>query len=306
VADIIRAGIIGLDTSHVRVFTEAWNRKDAPGHVPGVQVAAAFPSFSPDLDKSAGRVEDYKKILSGLGVTMVASIAELAGQVDAILIESVDGRRHLPELRALVDSKGAAGKPVFIDKPMAASLADAKEMVRLVREHEVPCFSASSLRFEPNVQAFIADNLHGKVQGCDAFSPAHLEKTNPGFFWYGIHGVEILYTVMGPGCRSVRCTSTPHVDVAVGVWKDGRIGTMRGLREKQRAEYGAFVLCEKGYRHVASETKNLYDGLIRAITKFFQTKKSPMPVEECLEVCAFCQAAWESSQKDCGDVKIEI
>ncbi len=304
----IRAGIIGMDTSHVRAFTELWHKPDAPGHVEGVRVVAAYPSFSPDLpEKSADRVEGYRKVLSEThGVKMAASIAELVEQVDAILIESVDGRRHLPELKAVVAARGGKDKPVFIDKPFAASLADAKEMARIIRENGMACFSSSSLRFEPNLQKFLLDKAQGKIQGCDAFSGASLEKTNPGFFWYGIHGVEILYTVMGRGCKTVRCSSTPAVDVAVGVWSDGRIGTMRGIREG-RAEYGAFVLCEKGYTHVRNEPgSNVYVGLIREITKFFQSRKSPVPIEDTLEICAFCQAAWESSQADCGDIKIGV
>src|SRR5262249_127772 len=159
-----------------------------------------------------------------------SSIAELVEQVDAILIESVDGRRHLPELKEVVAARGGGQKPIFVDKPFAASLADAKEMVRLIRENQVRCFSSSSLRFEPNLKKFLEEKCGwGSVEGCDVYSPASLEKTNPGFFWYGIHGVEMLYTIMGRGCKTVRCSSAEAVDMAVGAWSDGRIGTMRGI-----------------------------------------------------------------------------
>src|SRR5437870_13863984 len=92
-ADVIRAGIIGLDTSHVRAFTEGWNGEAAGEHIPGVRVIAAYPSFSSDVQSSASRIEEYKRVLTDkYSVKMTSSIAELVEQVDAILIESVDGR----------------------------------------------------------------------------------------------------------------------------------------------------------------------------------------------------------------------
>lgn len=308
--------MIGLDTSHCVAFTQAMNDEKAVGYVPGAQVAAAYPSFSKDIESSVNRVEGYKNTLAEkYGVKMVASIRELVEQVDAILLESVDGRRHLPELREVVEAirqrnaaaAASASKtlPVFIDKPFAASLADAKEMVRIVRENKIPCFSSSALRYEANLQKFLAEkDKLGKVQGCDAYSPAHLEKTNPGFFWYGIHGTEILYTIMGRGCRTVRCASTPAGDVAVGVWADGRIGTMRGIREGKNG-YGAVVICEKGIRSVEYDGKvSFYPRLVGEIVKFFQTGQPPVPLEDTLEICAFIDAALRSSQEKCGDVPL--
>src|SRR5688572_6126746 len=203
--DVIRVGMIGMDTSHCRVFTEMFHDEKAEGHVPGVRVVAAYPTSSPDLEKSAGSVESYKKILSEKwGVKIVGSFAELIAQnVDAFMIESVDGRRHLAELKAIA----GAGKPVYIDKPLAANLEEAKEIAKILQEQKIPCFSSSALRFDPAFQKFLEEkDKHGKVLGCDAYSPANLEKTNPGLFWYGVHGVEILFTLMGRGCKTVRCS----------------------------------------------------------------------------------------------------
>ena len=304
-ADIIRAGMIGMDTSHCRVFTEMFHDKKAEGHVPGVRVVAAYPTISPDIEKSAAGVESYKKILSEKwGVKMVGSVAELIDQnVDVFMIESVDGRRHLPEFKSIV----ATGKPVYIEKPLAASVADAKEISKIVKETKIPCMNGSALRYDPAFQKFLAEpDKHGKVIGCDAYSPAHLEKTNPGLFWYGVHGVEILFTIMGRGCKSVRCTSTPDSDLAIGVWDDGRIGSMRGIRAGQ-PDFGASVLCEKGMFDLPRDVKTpIYAGLLRAMVEFFKTKKSPVSVEEEVEICAFMEAAYRSAQKDCDEIKIEL
>lgn len=295
-SDVIKAGIIGCDTSHVPAFTETFNNEKAKEHVPGVKVVAAYPSFSEDIASSKDRVKGYTDSLRDkYGVKITESIDELVKMVDAVFIESVDGRRHLKELQAVVKASDRAKRPpVFIDKPFAASLADAKEMVRLIKAENVPCFSSSSLRYYRNIQAFVKNASHGRVMGCDAFSPATLESTNPGFFWYGVHGVEILYTIMGPGCQSVRCTSTKDVDFAVGLWKDGRVGTMRGRRIPPN-EYGAMAYAEKGIVCLTGE-KHTYIPLAEQIAEFFRTRKSPVPIEETLEIMAFIDAALTSSK----------
>src|SRR5579862_9269213 len=197
----IRVGIIGLDTSHVEAFTHLLNDANAAGHVPGAKVVAAFKGGSPDVEASATRVDKFTKTLQEKwGVELVDSIEALCSKVDAVLLESVDGRPHLAQARPVF----AAKKRVFIDKPLAGSYRDGVEIARLAKESGTPFFSASAVRFYDSITKTKEDPAIGRVQGCDAFSPASLEPHHPDLFWYGIHGVEALYTVMGPGCQSVR------------------------------------------------------------------------------------------------------
>jgi len=301
-AETIRIGIVGCDTSHVTAFTKLLHDQSDPHHVAGATVVAAYPSFSDDMEKSKSRVEGFKKELQEKWqVKMCDSIGELVEQVDAILLESVDGRRHLPELRQIVP----AGKPVFIDKPFAASLADAKEMVRLLTSSGVPAWSSSSLRYEPNLEAFLAAESHGKVVGADTYGPAALDPTNPGWYWYGIHAVEMLYRILGPGCAEVRCYSTDGCDVAIGQWADGRVGVVRGIRQGH-SDFGATIYCENA---IGTTTRNrdiaLYAPLIQKIMEFFRTGVAPVPLEETLEIMAFIEAALESSKADGKPAKID-
>ncbi|MEN6479112.1 MAG: Gfo/Idh/MocA family oxidoreductase [Anaerolineales bacterium] len=283
----LRIGVIGLDTSHVPAFARLLNDPSDPFHVPGGRVVAAVPTFSPDVVSSASRVDGFVHETEALGVEMVDDILSLLARVDAVLLESVDGRRHLPEVRPVL----AAGKPVFIDKPLAHNYADAATIVRLAQDAGCPLFSASSLRYDANIAALKADATLGAVVGCDAFSPATLEPTNPGFFWYGVHGVETLYTFLGAGCERVYAHHTADADLVVGFWADGRLGSVRGTRTGEHG-YGVTVF---GANHTGqtqySTTVPLYAQLMRQIIPFFQTGIAPVPIEETLEMMAFMQAA---------------
>lgn len=281
----VRLGMIGLDTSHVTAFTQMLNDPSRPDHVPGARVVAAFKGGSPDVEASATRVDKFTaELQEKWGVELVGSIAELCRRVDAVLLESVDGRPHLAQIRPVL----AARKPVFIDKPFTASLKDAKEIVRLARQHNVPFFSSSSLRFAEEIQAARSDARIGDLLGAMTWSPMSLEPHHPDLFWYGIHGVETLYTLMGPGCETVTRTNTKDAEVVTGKWRDGRIGTFRGLLTGAKP-YGAVVFGSKGVLPI--EPKTGYRGLVVEIVKFFQTGVPPVAPEETLEIIAFMEAA---------------
>jgi len=290
----LRLGVVGLDTSHATAFTEILNDSSAKGHVPGAKVVAAFRGGSPDIESSWSRVEGYTKVLQEkFGVTLYDTVEELCRHVDAVLIESVDGRPHLAQARPVI----AAGKPLYVDKPMAGSLADVREIFRLAAEARVPIFSASSLRFATNTLAARAGAV-GTVTNAVTSSPAHLEKTHPDLFWYGIHGVESLFTVMGTGCETVRrgTNAAGGIEV-VGRWSDGRIGTFSE---------------GKGYSGTAQGTRGTlevgqFDGyapLVAAIVEFFRTGVAPVKPNETLEIFTFMEAADESKRRGGAEVRL--
>ena len=290
----LRVGIIGFDTSHVPAFCRVLNDAQDPWYVPGAKVTCGYASFSPDLQASYSRVEGFKRdVTDKYGVTLVDSVEALVAQVDAVLLESVDGRRHLAEARPVI----AAGKPLFVDKPMAASYRDAAEIARLAQAAGCPVFSSSSLRYDANILAVKNDPELGKVLACDAFSPAHLDPTNPGLFWYGVHGVEILYTFMGAGCAKLVCQSSDAYDLVTAEWSDGRTGTLRGIRAGS-GNYGATVFGEKKVAQAMySTTIPIYSQLLKEIVAFFQTGRPPVAMAETLEIMAFMQAALVSAHE---------
>ncbi len=180
-AEMLRAGMIGLDTSHCGAFAKIF--KENPDW--GVKVAVAYPSYSPDLESSASRIEQYKKAMTEEhGVKLTESIDELLEQSDVVMIESVDGRRHLKELRAVAPS----GKPTFIDKPFAASWRRQGDG-QVIKAAHLPCFSGRAA-----VRLGLRDAWREgqEVRQIIAWTPTagSPDRTNLGLFWYGIHGVR--------------------------------------------------------------------------------------------------------------------
>lgn len=294
----LRLGMIGLDTSHVTAFTGILNDPANKNHIPGAKVVAAFKGGSPDLPSSADRVEGFTKTLTEkYGVKLYDSIEAMCRDVDAVLLESVDGRPHLAQARPVI----AAKKPLFIDKPVAGSLRDAIEIFRLAKEANVPVFSSSSLRYYPGLVELKSNPALGEIRGALSTGPCSLEKSHPDLFWYGVHAAEALYTVMGTGCETVTRTSTPGTDIVTGVWKGGRVGIFRGIRDGS-APYRVTAYGSKAV--VDQKPGGDYSGLLREIVKFFQSGVPPVPAEETLELFAFMEAADESKRQGGAPVKI--
>ncbi len=279
-----RVGLIGLDTSHAPAFARTLNARNASAEdYRGFRVVAAYPRGSRDIESAVSRAAGYVRDMREMNIEIVDSIPALLKKVDFVLLESNDGRVHLEQALPVI----AAGKPLFIDKPMAASLADVIAIFDAAAAKRVPVFSASSLRWIPRALE-LRDGAQGAVEGADAFSWSSLEPTHPDLYWYGIHGVEILYTVMGTGCVSVVRFQTEDTEFCVGAWAGGRIGTFRGLRTSEHS-YGGTVFAEKKIEYLPMESG--YDPLVKAIAAFFSTGRPPVPPDETIEIYAFMTAA---------------
>jgi len=283
----LRVGIIGTDTSHVPAFTQQFRSHPEWR----MKVVAAFKGGSPDLPTSADRVEGFARtIQEKYGVQIVGSIDELLAKVDAVLLESVDGRPHLAQVTPVLK----AGKRVFIDKPLAASLDDARKIVQLSKETGTPFFSCSSYRFHPDVPRLRDDPGVGKVTKVQASSPFSKLEFHPDLYFYGIHGVEALYAVMGRGCVSVSRKTENGADITTGQWKDGRVGVYYGPAKGEKVP----VLRVWGATDsIEARGEGGYEGLVRAIAEFFQTGRVPVDPAETLEIFEFMTAAQLSKER---------
>lgn len=284
-----KIGIIGLDTSHSTAFTKLLNGDDKKTEYKDFKIVAAYPYGSKTIKSSYDRIPGYIEEVEKYGVEIVNSIEELLSKVDYVMLETNDGNVHLEQAEEIFK----AGKIVFIDKPIGANLAQAIAIFELANKYDVPVFTSSALRFSEKTLKIRAGDF-GKVLGADCYSPAHLEPSHSDLTWYGIHGVETLFTVMGTGCKSVNRMSAEGTDVVVGLWEDGRIGTFRGIREG-KAGYGGTALTSKGIEPVGG-----YDGygpLLDEILKFFETRVAPVSEKETLEIFTFMEASNESKRQ---------
>ncbi|HXD85563.1 MAG TPA: Gfo/Idh/MocA family oxidoreductase [Urbifossiella sp.] len=313
-AEPIRVGIIGLDNYQAVAFTQLFHDPKATGDLAGLKVVAAFPAGSPDIADSVRDVPRWEKDIQTFGVAIAKSPEEVLKQVDAVMVMSVDGRAHLEQLKAVFK----AGKPVYVGRPLAASLTDVVEIFRLAKESKTPIFSCSQHRFSPGFTGMRNHPEVGNVLGADVYGGCPREPHHPDLVWHGVHGIETLYTIMGPGCVSVSRAATDSADVVTGVWKDGRVGTFRGIR-KGALKYSATVFGSKGvstagiYGHgvpvkgiVPTNDRYMgYEGTAREIAKFFKTRTPPVRAEETTEMFAFMAAAEESKRQNGAVVKLE-
>jgi predicted dehydrogenase len=296
---MIRLGIVDFDTSHVVEFTKRLHRLGVPDEqvVDGARVVVGCPGKS---DIMPERIGPYAEQMREFGVELVDQPEEMIGRVDGVLIESQEGAAHLGRARLFLE----AGLPVFIDKPFTNSVHDAMEIARLSAAHNAPVFSSSSLRFVPELLALVEEREGlGAVVGAETWAPASLHPRNPGLFHYGIHGVEPLYTAMGPGCREVWCAFDPGGEMVMGRWDGGRIGAIRGIRTGAAA-YGMTVFGEKAVRTFPLDTRFIYRELLKQIVKFFETGRPPVPLSVTVEIVAFIEAALHSANQN-GD-RVEL
>lgn len=295
--DPVKVGIIGLDTSHSPAFARLINSSGGEGILAEYEVVAAYPYGSRTIESSYERIPGYIDDVEALGVEIVTSIDDLLSRVDVVLLETNDGKPHREQALQVI----AAGKPLFVDKPVAASLEDVVAIYDAAEKAGVPLFSSSSLRYMSNAQD-VRNGSIGTVHGAFAYSPAHLEPSHTDFYWYGIHGVETLFTVMGTGCEVVVRMHADGADAATCTWDDGRIATFYGMRNGATG-YGGTAFGSEGIASLGPYEG--YEALVRAILEFFDAGIAPVDAAETLEIYAFMTAADESKRLGGAPVRID-
>ncbi len=296
---MIKLGMLDFDTSHVVEFAKRLNHKGIAEDqwVEGAQVVVACPGESQIMPE---RIPGHKKAIAELGIPLVDKPEDMIGKVDGMLIESQEGGVHWRRARPFLE----VGLPCYVDKPFTCGVADARKLVDLAEKKKVPIFSASSLRYAPELVQFMADAKHGKILGALSYGPASLHDRNPGLYHYGIHAVEVLYTLIGPGCERLTGTHEKDVDVVTGQWKDGRVASVRGIRSG-KSDYGCVVFTEKGVQPLALDTGNIYRELLKKIVEMFVSGKAPLDIRVTVEIVAFIEAALKSAHNHGAGEKVE-
>lgn len=312
-AEPVRVGVLGIDNYQSLAFTQVWHKppEDNPDAC-GLKVVAAWRGGSPDIKETLVDVGRWEPRLIEYGVSMEDSIDAVLKKCDAVMIMTIDGRAHLK----LAEHALKAHKPTYIGRPMAASLEDVIAIFDLAEKYDTPIFSCSQHRYSPG---FIGMRNHpevGEVIGCNVFGGCPTVEHHPDLFWHAVHSIETLYTIMRPGAVTVTRARTDDAELITGVWKDGRIGSYRGIR-RGALKYSATVFGDKGvapagiYGYPApvkgvvpkSRYKG-YENVATEIAKFYKTGKLPIEPSETIEMFGFMEAAHESHRR--GGVPVRI
>lgn len=297
---MIRLGLLDFDSSHCVEFTKRLNHRMVAEDqcVDGAQVVVACPGESIAAPE---RVRGFTEEMKQLEIPLVDKPSDMIGRVDGILIESLDGSVHWERTRPFLE----AGLPCFVDKPFACSLDDAHKIFDLADKKNVPVFSASAMRFAPEVIEFKLTPALAKMTGAISYGPAPLLARNPGLFHYGLHAVEVLFTLMGTGCERVSCIHGPNATVATGTWKDGRMGTVRGSRSWP-GPYAAIAFEQHEARWISIGTEFVYRELLKKVVEMFQTGAAPLDPAATLELIGFIEAAEHSAANDGKYARVAI
>lgn len=315
----VRIGILGLDNYQAVEYVQFYNNPKAEGDLAGLLVTAVYPVTSDNYPESKALTDRWLKQLLGAHqnakdpkdnappVAGVDSIDELLKRCDAVMIWSLDGREHLKQAAPVLK----AGKRLFIGRPLASSPEDAIAIFKLAEETKTPCWSCSQHRYSPGFFGMRNHAEVGKVLGCDVYGGYTVKAPEADQFTRPLHSIETMYTIMGPGCVKVSCTSTPLTETITALWKDGRIATYRGIKEGG-VKYSATVFGDKGvstagiYGHgipvngiVPTNDKYMgYGGLALEMARFFKGGPTPVSAEETLEMFALLKAAETSKEQN--------
>ncbi len=297
---MLRLGIVDFDSSHCIEYARRVNHVglSPDQYVDGARVVAGWPGTS---EMSPERIDGYRAQMAAAGVEIVGSPEALLGRIDAVLILSLCGAAHLSRVQPFLQ----AGIPAYVDKPFTCTVADAIEMVRLAERTGTLLLHGSALRFADEVDKFRGlESRLGALQGLLTYGPAKRTSGNPGLLHYGIHAVEVLYALMGPGCTNVTAVHTDGADVVTGRWRDGRLATVRGALTGATA-YGVMGFCEQAVYRSHVSTRNAYRNLLRAMIESFTAGRPLVPYVEILEVTRFVLAALASEVSGGRPVELE-
>lgn len=291
----MKLGIIGLDSSHATAFTELLHNENHPYFIEGARVVGAYAGGSDDLAISRNRIKEMTEIMEkAYQVPLFEQLDDLMQVCDAVLITSVDARKRLATVKEIIHY----GKPIFIDKPLALTFGDAKEINNLSSKYGTAIMTSSALRFATALTDVMEANKDEKIVSADCYGPLDFVDGIPGYFWYGIHTVEMLQAIMKGKGNVINRLETEDSEIVTVTYEGGMTATIRGLKTG-KASFGGTVFFENKSVsfQVKSEDKPFYASLLENIITFFQTGSSEVTMEESLQVIHLIEQIHESKPK---------
>jgi len=296
---MVRIALIGgASAYHCRVFASLLNEYDREGYA-----KAGFPHFDrPPLGEITVQAiwdsnsEEARRVARLANIPDVLPDAAAAiGRVDGVVICDDLTMQHQKLARPFLE----AGVPTFVDKPLSSDPAEAAEIVGVARQAGAPLMSCSALRYARELsEARERIAALGKVRCATATAPNEL-------VFYGIHALELVHTVLGPGVEwvqnigdedraFVRCAYPDGTSIMLQVLGPGGYPGMHGCF------YG-----ERGGVHVAVEdAAAFYGNMLREFAQMVETREMPIPLDTTLEIIRILAAGKRSQQQ--GGVRVAV
>jgi virulence factor len=296
---MVRIALIGgASAYHCRVFASLLNDYDREGYA-----AAGFPHFDRpplggitvqaiwDPDPEAARqVAALARIPE-----VLAEAAEATGRVDGVIVCDDITMAHQKRARPFLE----AGVPTFVDKPLSPDPGEAAELIALAQQAGAPLMSCSALRYARELaEARERIAALGKIRCATGTAPNEL-------VFYGIHALELVHTVLGPGVEwvqnigdeeraFVRCAYPDGTSIMLQVLGPGGYPGMHGCF------YG-----EHGGVHVAVEdAAAFYSNTLTEFARMVETRQMPIPLDTTLEIIRILAAGKRSQQQ--GGVRLAV
>ena len=189
----------------------------------------------------------------------------------------------------------ALGKPIYLDKPVAGNVADTKKIYEIAKKYNVRFFSASSLRFDIDLEETLENN-DIDVKSAVIWGPVGVAAAGSSIVWYGVHTFEMLERIMGIGAESVTVVNDEKGHVCTVAYPDGRRGIVELTRKAYR--YGALLRDDAANEIMIRVGGRVpfYARLIKHIDSFFRGDDSAgVPLDESMEIMKMLEAADISS-----------
>ncbi len=282
---MLKLGMLDFDTSHSVQFAKRLNKRgiEEDQFVEGAEITLGCPGESKLFPE---RIPPFTKtVTEECGVKLVDKPEDLLGQVDGVLLESNDGSVHLQRARPFIE----AGVPLFIDKPLAWSVADAEAIAELADKKNVPIFSTSSMRYDTRILELNANREeYGAPVAADVYGAQIRKDVIPGWFFYGIHSIEALFALLGPGHGPVHYLRGEKAEHACGPWDNGAVGTITMTLEGQKP-FGFTYHGKNKSLSTELEGKYSYRNMLRKVVEFFETGKPDLKIEETIEIVRYIE-----------------
>lgn len=288
----MKIGAIGADSSHLPEFTRRINEMNDAGDTP-CRVTHFWTDGKHDWP-NPDDIQSWRDTAIKLGASPADALDAMLDEVDAVMVLAVAGNRHLELARPSLKR----GMTTYVDKPLTCDLAEARTILELSSKHNARCYSASSLRFATELDAIPRDEL-GDIVAIDAYGPGELNDGAPGLLHYGVHTIEMIDAIWGPGASRVSAIATDDRHLVDIEYADGRYARLR-LERKGAYDFGATISGTKATHTFKVDFGPVYTRLVKGMTTFFEGGPAPAKLEDIVENVAVMLAGNQSIDAD-GD-----